>query len=254
MTMREPRVSLPGKSPEASADYRHSHVDRGGTYDGTLSTNPFDTYMAKWEAHRLVELVKRLYPGGIARYLDFACGTGRITQTVAPFAKESMGVDISRSMLEIARAKCPGTRFIEADATRELLDLGTFDVVTSFRFLGNAQDSLRREALTAIARLLRPGGHLIVNNHRNPLSISALLHRMTGGTHGMDLSYLKLRRLLGEHGFALTTAMPIGFWLFRSAMQASTAILHEDESRESRFGSGLWAPFAPDMILVAQRR
>jgi SAM-dependent methyltransferase len=243
------------EEPDApSADYRQSHLERGGTYDATLGGSPFDAYMAKWEAHWLANLVAALHDNGIPRYLDFACGTGRITRTVAPHARESIGIDVSHSMLEVARTKCPGTRFIEADITRTSLDLGKFDLLTSFRFFGNAQDALRHEVLTALARLLRPGGHLIVNNHRNPLSTSAFLHRITGGSHGMDLTYFKFRRMLRKSGFALVKAQPIGFWLFRSGMQSSSAILDAGASRERWFGSRIYAPFAPDMILVARKR
>ena len=234
-------------------DYRRSHLERGTSYDATLDTNPFDAYMAKWEAHWLAQLVTRLHGEGIPRYLDFACGTGRVTQIVAPLARESIGIDISSSMLEVARAKCPGTRFIEVDLTRQSVDLGKFDVITSFRFFGNAQDALRRDALTALARLLRPGGHLIVNNHRNPLSGSALLQRLTGGSHGMDLTYFKFRRMLQEHDLALVKAQPVGFWLYRSAMQSSSAILDSGAPKERLFASRMYAPFAPDMILVARK-
>ena len=234
-------------------EYRDSHIERGASYDATLDASPFDAYMTRWEVRRLGERVRGLYPGGIPRYLDFACGTGRIMQALAPFARESVGVDVSASMLEQARAKNAGTRFVEADLTRERVELGQFDLITSFRFFGNAQDALRREVLNVLARLLRPGGHLIVNNHRNPLSLSALAHRATGGRHGMDLSYYKLRVMLKEQGLRVAGVQPIGFWLWRARMQRRTDILEASEAWEARFASAVCAPFAPDMIVVAQR-
>lgn len=235
-------------------DYRDSHVHRGPSYDSTLAASPFDAYMAKWEAHWLTEFVRQAYPQGIPRYLDFACGTGRITQTVAPLARESIGVDISSSMLEFARSKCPHARFIEADLTRQKLSLGSFDVVTAFRFLGNAQDELRRDAVRAIAQLLRPGGHFIVNNHRNPSSVASLLHRVTGGSHGMDLTYFRLRRLLLDHGFTLLRVRAIGMWLFRSSMQARARSTPLGDAGERLLKARLFAPLAPDMVLIARKR
>ncbi len=80
-------------------DYRHSHLAKGDTYDATIATQPFDAYMAKYEEEYLREVIPRLTRGG-GRYLDFACGTGRITSIVAPLVTESVGVDISESMLE----------------------------------------------------------------------------------------------------------------------------------------------------------
>lgn len=238
----------------ASPDYRQSHLERGPTYDSTLGASAFDAYMARWEAHWLVRFARELYPEGIPRYLDFACGTGRITQVLAPLARESVGVDVSGSMLDVARAKCPGTRFVEADLTHERLDEGPFDVVTAFRFLGNAQDPLRGEALRAIAGLLRPGGHLIVNNHRNPMSVAALLHRMTGGSDGMDLTYFKLRRLLHGNGFELSRVRAIGTWMIRSSMQARANPDGAGAAGERLFGASVFAPLAPDMILVVRKR
>src|SRR6185295_8842136 len=136
------------------------------------------------------------YPQGVPRYLDFACGTGRITEMMAPLAQESIGVDVSGTMLEVARVKCPHVRFMESDLTRDNLDIGLFDMVTAFRFFGNAQDELRSAALKAVVALLRPGGHLVINSHRNPLSLAAVLNRATGGSDDMDLHYFKLKRLL----------------------------------------------------------
>ena len=101
--MTEPHANL-----EEQGDYRDSHASRGDSYDARLAGQPFDAYMARWEAWWLPRLVARLHPDGVPRYLDFACGTGRITGIVAPLARESVGVDVSESMLSRARAKIPG--------------------------------------------------------------------------------------------------------------------------------------------------
>ena len=250
------RRDAPAADPVACIDddYRCSHVDRGPSYDSTLAASPFEAYMAKWEGHWLTRFAQEQFPHGIPRFLDFACGTGRITQTVAPLAREAIGVDVSHSMLEIARAKCPHVRFIEADVTREPVALGHFDVVTAFRFLGNAQDELRNDAVRTISELLRPGGFFIVNNHRNPASIATLLHRMTGGAHGMDLTYFKLRRLLLDHGFTIFRVRAIGSWLVRFSMQARVQPTRSNAARERLLTAAAFAPFAPDMVVIARKR
>ena len=237
-------------------DYRASHLERGGRYDVNLAASPFDAYMSGWERLHLPRLLRRFCPQGPKRYLDFACGTGRITEQVAPLAGASVGVDISPTMIDEARKKCPHTSFHLADLTQQQIDLGgEFDLITSFRFFGNAQDELREGALKAITRHLAPAGHLIINSHRNPRALYALLDRMTGGNAGsMDLHFAKLRELLERHGLAVVGLQPIGAWMFRTSMMLTTKV---DDARavknEARFGGAMFASIAPDLIVVARK-
>jgi ubiquinone/menaquinone biosynthesis C-methylase UbiE len=233
-------------------EYRQSHLDKGGTYDETITASPFDAYMAKWEAQYLREIVPGLTQGR-GRYLDFACGTGRITATVAPMVAESVGIDVSDSMLAVARQKCPSTRFVCADLARQAVDVGVFDLVTSFRFFGNAEDDLRRAVLGAISRLLRNGGHLIINSHRNPHAIGSLLRK--GGTERMDLSYWKISRLLRDHGFRIVGVRPIGFWIYRARLRNERTLTSSRAAvAERAFRHRIFAPFAPDCVLLAEKR
>ena len=241
-------------SEQPTIDYRSSHLDKGRSYDSTLCESAFDTYLAKWEAYHTRRLVTDLFSSRVPRYLDFACGTGRITEIVAPLAKESVGVDISESMLEVARTKCPSTRFINEDLTRETPNLARFDLVTSFRFFGNAQDELRKSALRAINGLLRHSGYLIINNHRNPYSLASLLHTASGSSHGMDLHHFKLKRLLHETGFAVIRRRAIGVWIFRARMMQEDFLRRvSDDLWERWLDRSCLAPIAPDAIVVAKK-
>jgi SAM-dependent methyltransferase len=157
-------------------------------------------------------------------------------------------------MLEVAREICPNTRFVCADLTQETADLGLFDVVTSFRFFGNAQHELRVGALQALNRLLRPDGHLIINSHRNPHALAALLHNATGGAHGMDLNYFKLKGLLRAHGFRIVYRRAIGFWLFRARLMRQAQLSKApDWFLESMFRYPCFVPFAPDVVVLAEK-
>jgi ubiquinone/menaquinone biosynthesis C-methylase UbiE len=237
-------------------DYRQSHLSKGGTYDEAIDGSPFDAYMARWEAEYLREIVPLLTQGR-GRYVDFACGTGRITATVSPLVAESVGIDISESMLAIAQQKCPSTRFVCADLARQTADLGLglFDLATSFRFFGNAEDDLRVAALGAISRVLRRGGHLIINSHRNPHAIGSLLQALGAGPHGMDLNYWKISRMLRDQGFRIVSARPIGFWVYRSRLRNERTLTSAGATiAERAFRHRIWAPFAPDCILLAEKR
>jgi SAM-dependent methyltransferase len=236
-------------------DYRTSHLERGVHYDARLAGEPFDAYMADWEHRHLEAIVRRLFPQKVGRHLDFACGTGRVTATVAPLSASTVGVDISPSMLEAARSKVPGAQFQLADLTQEDPDLGQFDLITSFRFFGNAQDELREGVMRALVKRLVPGGYLIINSHRNPRALYSLLDRLTGGNAGdMDLHHGKLQALLNRHGLRVREQRPIGAWMWRARMLS--AYRSDDATavaRERRYSHPALCAIAPDSIVVAQR-
>ena len=235
-------------------DYRRSHLDRGSDYDTAIESTPFDAYMARVERDLLLEIVAGLFPHGIPRYLDFACGTGRVTQVVGGLARQSVGVDVSASMVERAKAKCPETRFILHDLTLEPLAIGPFDLVTTFRFLGNAQPALRSAALRALHDLVEPGGHLIVNNHRNPASLHNRMLRLRGKADNEGLTYRHLRDLLASTGFEVVRAYAIAPWAVRYAWRTSGILDSVWAERLERLcRSGSIARLAPDMLVVARR-
>jgi SAM-dependent methyltransferase len=241
-------------APEETNDYRKSHLHRGVTYDANIAADPFDAYMAELERQHLNRIINSLFPYGIPRYLDFACGTGRITQTIAALAKEAVGVDISPSMIENAKQKCPEVRFINEDLTKNRPAIGQFDLVSSFRFFGNAQPDLRHQVLSVLFDLVKPGGYLVVNNHRNPNSLAAVFHRLTGGKMDMDLTHSMFQEMLAKYGFCIVQRYPIGAWLFRSRMLASIGWPNETLLRRERlFGHPMFTSIAPDAILVARR-
>jgi SAM-dependent methyltransferase len=236
------------------SDYRTSHLQRGADYDRNLSSGNFDSYMADREREILSELVPRLYPRGIPRYLDFACGTGRITQILEPMAVRSFGVDVSQEMLQQAREKCPRSTFLLRDLTREEPPSEPFDLISAFRFFGNAQDELRRSALRAMNRMLGDGGHLLLNNHRNPRAIRNLLLRARGIDPGMDLSHAKLTRLLEEAGFRVVWTRGVGLWVVRDRDQRPEILA----SRTARRLEGVsrvrpLRAFCPDLVMLAQK-
>lgn len=244
------------ETSEDNHDYRNSHMQSGSNYDSNLAGSAFDNYMAVWEKKHLQQILKTSFPSGIGKYLDFACGTGRITEQIAPSAHQSTAVDISPTMLAEARKKCPNTNFYLGDITTNDPDLGQFDLISSFRFFGNAQDELRHAALSSICKRLAPDGKLLINSHRNPRAIYALLNRLTGGNAGqMDLHLGKLRQLLARHGLRITLLQPIGVWLYRASLMENCQPNDPRSVRnEAKFANKHLAAIAPDLIIVAQWR
>ena len=116
-----------------------------------------------------------------------------------------MGVDVSESMLEVARSKCPELKLVCQDITQESLNRN-FDVITAFRFFRNAEPGLRLAALTAIHDHLQTDGYLIANIHGNPfapgviaLKAKSLFKRIPANS----ISSRHFTRLLEQNGFEI---------------------------------------------------
>jgi len=199
-------------------------------------------------------LLTVLFPDGIERYLDFACGTGRLTREIAPMARASVGVDISETMLENARAKVPGVEFIHADLTTSQLDLGEFDLISAFRFFGNADPELRVEALRVINQLQPIGSFLVTNNHRNPASLVHRISKLRGVSMELDLTPGLFSKLLAGAGYHVVKVVPIGAWMYRGrSMHLAGTRPRLERALERVFGHGVMARFAPDSVVLAQK-
>jgi len=101
--------------------------------------------------------------GGVA--LDVGAGPGSITTSLAHAAGVdglALGVDISEPMLEraVRNEAGPQVGFLRADAQRLPLRDNTIDAVTSMAVFQLIPDPVA--ALGEIARVLRPGGRLVI--------------------------------------------------------------------------------------------
>lgn len=108
--------------------------------------------------------------------LDVACGTGDLTQAFAALspAARVIGVDFTEPMLELARVKrrrlepgvSPRIEYRWADAQALPFEAGSFDVVSIAFGLRNVQSP--EAALGEFARVLRPGGRLVILEFSTP--------------------------------------------------------------------------------------
>ena len=93
--------------------------------------------------------------------LDAGCGTGLCAPYLRPFARALHGVDLSEAMLEKCKAKGTYTQLGRSDlANIGTLPIGPYDIIVSsdvLVYFGNLA-----EVLTNFARLLHPGGWLLI--------------------------------------------------------------------------------------------
>ena len=105
-------------------------------------------------------------PEQVQHLLDIGTGTGRMLQVIAPRAGSMLGIDASRAMLALARtrlAEQPGLRHAAVrlgDMYRLEQPDGHFDAVLMQMVLHYATEPAK--ALAEAARVLAPGGRLIV--------------------------------------------------------------------------------------------
>ena len=95
------------------------------------------------------------------RILDCGCGTGNNLLMLRQHGDAS-GIDITWSGLAYARSRGE-RRVAQASATSLPFPDREFDLVTSFDVLYAFDDTMERDALNEMYRVLRPGGHLLVN-------------------------------------------------------------------------------------------
>ncbi|MDP9483948.1 MAG: class I SAM-dependent methyltransferase [Chloroflexota bacterium] len=240
-------------------DYRQSHVNpgKGSRYDALYS--PGSALAFYWDHIERPYLeaqfgkVKQARPDG--RYLDFACGTGRILEVGAAYFGDATGIDVSETMSELARAKVPSARIVRVDVLKEPVDVGTFDVITLFRFLLRAGD-LRGDVLEWLRAVIRDDGLLIVNNHRNAHSIRGILYRIGHWIHpdpfGSELlTDRQVAAMVRRCGFEVVEEYGFGSVpSYRGSLIVPARVLMALERRLT--GSGRTAHFAKNRIYVCR--
>ena len=162
---------LPEEDPVLAADRRAAA--RVLAERARIASENFRKQGADWDEMRALGLpaadveaaILALLPGPrLGRVLDIGTGTGRLLELLAPRVQAGLGVDASRAMLALARARLakPGLGHLsvrQADMYRLPL-AGSYDVVVLQMVLHYAEDPAA--ALAEAARMVSRGGRLIV--------------------------------------------------------------------------------------------
>jgi ubiquinone/menaquinone biosynthesis C-methylase UbiE len=192
--IRDLLARLPEDDPVLAADRRGAA--RVLAERARVASESFRRKGADWDEMRALDLpaadveaaVLRLLPGPrLGRMLDIGTGTGRMLELLAPRISAGLGVDASRGMLALARARLAKAALAhcavrQADMYRLPLS-GGYDVVLLQMVLHYAEDP--DAALAEAARVLAPGGRLVVvdlaEHGRDDLT-DRLAHRWPGFT------------------------------------------------------------------------
>ncbi|TGY89913.1 metalloregulator ArsR/SmtB family transcription factor [Marinicauda algicola] len=162
-------------------------------------------------------------------HLDIGTGTGRMLELFADRARDGIGIDLSHEMLNVARSKIAEAgltdRFVrQADAGALPIDSGAADLVTVHQVLHYLDDP--RRALGECARVLAPGGRMIV----------------------VDFAPHALEFLRAEHhhrrlGF---TREEIAEWLEKAGLEPGETIALEPDDPETLLTVLIWTATKPE--------
>lgn len=174
----------------------------------------FSAAAGDWDRLRDELFGQRFYLVGLLGLLDYAwevgdlgCGTGRVTETIAPFVRQVIAVDDSESMLEAARQRLNGTPNVELRrGTLEDLPIedARLDAATLVLVLHHVSEP--GAVLSSVARTLKPGGRLLVIDM---LPHDRREYQQEMGHVWAGFSRKEIERQVGEAGFEMTGFGPL---------------------------------------------
>jgi ubiquinone/menaquinone biosynthesis C-methylase UbiE/DNA-binding transcriptional ArsR family regulator len=180
----------------------------------TRSQEFFASSAGKWDRLRDELFGDRFYLaalGGLAGadwvLGDLGCGTGQMSAAIAPFVAQVVAIDESAAMLQAARARLRGFDNVELrrGALEALpIDDGHLDAATMTLVLHHVPEPGR--ALAEVARVLKPGGRLLVVDM---LPHDRESYRPQMGHIWLGFPEEHVHRLLSETGFVDTRIVPL---------------------------------------------
>lgn len=174
-------------------------AETGGGFDGVAPD--WDRIQAPFYASGVRESVlMRLVPRDLT-VADIGCGTGLLTLTLARVARRVVAVDASARMVrltreKVARASLPNVEVMRGRAESLPLPSASVDAAFAFHLLRHLPRPA--DALGEIARILKPGGRLVVVE-LEPHGVRAD-REATGSVH-LGLPRERVRATLSRAGF-----------------------------------------------------
>jgi len=138
---------------------------------------------------------------------DLGCGTGQVAEALAPWVRRVIAVDESTAMLQAAkrRVRTLANVDVRRGALESLpIDTASLDAVTCVLVLHHLPAPER--ALAEAARVLRPGGRLLLTDMM-PHDREVYRHQM--GHVWLGFSAAEITRYLDEAGFEATRLVPL---------------------------------------------
>lgn len=130
-------------------------------YDELAETYASERSPDAREAEMFEELLDRLDPG--ARLLDAGCGQGDPILARAAAETTAVGLDFSAEQLRLAAGNAPDAALVGGDLTALPFRGGAFDAVAALHSLIHVPLAEHGTVLAEFARVLRPGGYVLLS-------------------------------------------------------------------------------------------
>lgn len=131
------------------------------TPDGFVEAPSIPLLLARH--HYEVALITRLVADlDVQRSLEFGCGFGRLTPTLAGLSTAHTAIDINADALAAARCAYPQLEFRHSTGATLPFDDGTFDLIVTWTVLQHVPPHLIDATLDDIMRVRSPPGRLLL--------------------------------------------------------------------------------------------
>jgi SAM-dependent methyltransferase len=149
-------VATPGWNPDLAGTYDRVAEPYGAQFFDELARKPFDRALLDRFAERLV---------GRGLVCDVGCGPGHVGRYLAGRGVDVFGLDLSPAMVALARRLNPTMRIEQGDLRSLAFADGALAGIVAFYSLIHLERSEVVNALIELARILTPGGRLLVAFH-----------------------------------------------------------------------------------------
>jgi len=164
MPLKKDSLSYNGVMNAIDAELMSRFDQIAGSYDAERCKSYSGVFFNELEA-RVIE--DWAVGGRDSQGLDIPCGTGRLTASLAHLCEKVIAADISTNMLDIAREKVnhlgfTNITFLRVNSRKLSFSENAFDTIICFNFLHLIPNDQKDEFTAEFARVLKPGGKLIV--------------------------------------------------------------------------------------------